>query len=87
MNHPSLIPVKTFKHQLELPLDTSERQQQIERLKALLLHHDWTYLFSDDHKVYQRGYKSACEINSLANSLGDIGEALFQQYKKDYQYL
>lgn len=45
-----------------------ERQEQLKKLYELLLSHDWTYVFSDDIHVFDRGSREHKELVSLIGS-------------------
>lgn len=52
----------------------------IAKLKA----HDWTYDYSDDHSVWQRGSKEADEIRRLGDIV-DPDRKLYKQYSPFYE--
>src|SRR5210317_67656 len=52
----------------------------IAKLKA----HDWTYQYSDDHSVWQRGSKEADEIRRLGDIV-DPDRKLYKQYSPFYE--
>lgn len=39
-----------------------------------LLHHDWTFQYSDDHKVWQRGNEERMVLMSMQRQLDPTGE-------------
>lgn len=43
-------------------------KRQDEYLKALR-QHDWYYMYSDDHKVWQRGREAAARIEEMRREL------------------
>ena len=45
--------------------------------------HDWLYIFSDDHRVYKRGARSAEEIQQAKKQLGEVGERMYQDKLND----
>lgn len=55
-------------------------QPEIERLKEMMRTHDRHYAMSDDYSVYRRGHQEWEAIRSLANRLGDEGQALLSEY-------
>ena len=50
------------------------------RLEELLKDHDWYFIYSDDHRVFKRGWGERDEIISLVKSLGDKGKEIYNQY-------
>ena len=70
----------------------AERQAKVKELGpqamddyiAKLKAHDWTYDYSDDHRVWQRGSKEADEIRSLGDIL-DPDRKLYKQYSPFYE--
>lgn len=48
----------------------------------LLKSHDWTYQFSDDYKVYQRGQGERDLIREAKNNLGELGQQLYDIYNE-----
>lgn len=54
--------------------------EYIAKLKA----HDWTYQYSDDHSVWQRGSKEADEIRRLGDVV-DPDRKLYKQYSPFYE--
>jgi len=70
----------------------AERQAKVKELGpqamddyiAKLKAHDWTYDYSDDHRVWQRGSKEADEIRRLGDIL-DPDRKLYKQYSPFYE--
>ena len=54
---------------------------QIQYFKALLLKHDWTYMYSDDHRAFAAGMKESKELKNLAK-LNPLLEALYKQEQR-----
>lgn len=48
----------------------------------ILRDHDWTYQYSDDHSVWQRGHAELCEIHNIVKEGGEEYDKLFEDYKK-----
>lgn len=48
----------------------------------LLKSHDWTYQFSDDHRVYKRGQLERDAINRIKSELGELGQQLYDIYNE-----
>lgn len=55
-------------------------EEPLVELKALLDSHDWTYSFSDDNRVYRRGFEQRRAIEKLAQEIGDEGLRLYRAY-------
>jgi hypothetical protein len=70
----------------------AERQAKVKELGpqamddyiAKLKAHDWTYQYSDDHSVWQRGSKEADEIRRLGDIV-DPDRKLYKQYSPFYE--
>ena len=43
---------------------------QTERLRQMLLNHDWTYNYSDDHRAWTKGQEERDAIIKLSKELG-----------------
>lgn len=48
-----------------------------------LENHDWTYSYSDDFSVYQRGHANIKRLREIASQSQELGE-LFQDYADWY---
>ena len=53
----------------------------LEKFESMLINHDWSYQYADDHSYYSRGAKQASAISSVLNSKTDEPEYL-ELYKK-----
>ena len=42
----------------------------IEKLRQMLLNHDWTYNYSDDHRAWKKGQEERDAIIKLSKELG-----------------
>lgn len=67
----------------------SQIETDYERFERLVTHHDWHYGYSDDHRVWSAGERSAKEIISLVQSLKDTehGEAAQLLYNQKCPWL
>ena len=52
---------------------------KIEEYTELLKKHDWYYDYSDDHSVYERGYRQRNKLHQLAEEI-DRDYELYNQY-------
>lgn len=59
----------------------------MEELEKMLKSHDWFYAFSDDPKVYMKGYESMDRIQKKMIELGNTTEVkqLYTKYNKALQ--
>ena len=46
------------------------REYETERLKKMLINHDWFYEYSDDHRAFMAGKASFDAIQAKAKALG-----------------
>ena len=65
--------------------DLATASHALDQLEAKLKAHDWYYMMSDDHRVYQNGSYEQQEIRSIMKDLEDLGygkdaKDLFNQY-------
>ena len=65
--------------------DLSQVSSMMDTLEAKLKAHDWYYMMSDDHRVYQNGSYEQQEIRSIMKDLEGLGygkdaKDLFNQY-------
>tara|TARA_R110002020_G_scaffold279976_3_gene495768 strand:- start:788 stop:1057 length:270 start_codon:yes stop_codon:yes gene_type:complete len=42
-------------------------QEEIEDKVNLILNHDWFYMYSDDHRVWERGEANSKRLSALCN--------------------
>ena len=56
------------------------REYETERLKKMLINHDWFYEYSDDHSVWRRGNEKERELMSIAQK-DKRAEVLFEGYR------
>lgn len=59
--------------------------QTVQELEAAMLRHDWTYMYSDDHRVWREGERSLARLRSgsdrlRAGGLGQQVDALWERY-------
>jgi hypothetical protein len=54
---------------------------ELARYERLLATHDWTYEYSDDHSVWQRGRAERAVLQALAQQL-DPEHKLWQEYAR-----
>lgn len=59
--------------------------EQLANLEQLMKNHDWTYHYSDDHRVWRRGEESSARLTSAMQTLKSQGleqqvQALWEQY-------
>jgi len=57
-----------------------QRFMQIEELHKLLEDHDFYYVYSDDHKAYEKGKASQDKIEALIKTIGPEGKKLYEQF-------
>lgn len=57
----------------------------LHELYKLLENYDYTYTFSDDHRVWKRGEAQAKEIKTAVNQLGLAGKQLRDSFFYWYQ--
>ena len=50
--------------------DMNNREYETERLKKMLIYHDWFYEYSDDHRAFMAGKASFDAIQAKAKALG-----------------
>jgi hypothetical protein len=48
----------------------NNREYETERLKKMLINHDWFYEYSDDHRAFMAGKASFDAIQAKAKALG-----------------
>jgi|TARA_E500000318_G_C3563164_1_gene214467 hypothetical protein len=48
----------------------NERERETERLKKMLINHDWFYEYADDHRAWLAGKESFDAITAKAKALG-----------------
>ena len=55
----------------------------MEELEELLITHDWYYQYSDDPRIYNKGFKEAHVIKLIMNQYNNNKEvtALYNKYK------
>lgn len=51
----------------------------------MLEEHDWYYMFSDDSRAYNAGYKNALYIRELADGNEEFARMYQEKYNKVYQ--
>lgn len=60
--------------------------------EKLLQAHDWTYTYSDDHRVWKKGVAEETQINLARNLLADQGvdkvtlDELYSKYKPKFDF-
>jgi hypothetical protein len=66
----------------EPPMLTKREQKfmQIEELHKLLEDHDFYYVYSDDHRAYEKGRESQDKIEALIKTIGPEGKKLYEQF-------
>jgi len=57
-----------------------QRFMQIEELHKLLEDHDFYYVYSDDHRAYEKGRESQDKIEALIKTIGPEGKKLYEQF-------
>lgn len=68
----------------EIATDAVQRlsaDTELARYERLLATHDWTYEYSDDHSVWQRGRAERAVLQALAQQL-DPERKLWQEYAR-----
>ena len=63
----------------------SQKGTKIKELERLLKSHDWTYMYSDDRRYYDKGRDSSDKIHKLVTDIGDDGKKLYKKYSKKYE--
>ena len=63
-----------------------ENPQMLEKYISMLKSHDWTYEYSDDHRMWQRGSDEAGEIRLMAKDI-DPDLKLYKQYSPFHESL
>jgi len=53
--------------------DNNNMNDKLQTLEKLLKNHDWFYQYSDDHRVYESGYRESNTINKVIEALKDAG--------------
>ena len=56
-----------------------EGDTELQRYQRLLATHDWTFCYSDDHSVWQRGRTERARLNTMAAQL-DPDRKLWDEY-------
>jgi hypothetical protein len=61
-------------------------ETQLEELELRCRHMDWTYQYSDDHRVWQAGESAMAKIHKLLDELDSLPEArvIYYQYMPDF---
>jgi hypothetical protein len=52
----------------------------IEQFKVMLRNHDWTYNYTDDHRVWKRGQQQHDRIQWLCNNYPEL-KAVYEQHR------
>lgn len=62
----------------------TKEQELIEKaLRIRCQQMDWLYQYSENLTEYQRGVDAFSEIRQLADALGQEGEKIIQEYRKE----
>ena len=61
----------------------------LDTLEKLLKTHDWTYQYSDDHRVWSKGNEQSKEIHRQMNiccglGLDTVANELYNKHKPEY---
>ena len=54
----------------------------IEQFKIMLRNHDWTYNYTDDHRVWKRGQQQHDRIQWLCNNYPEL-KSIYEQHRGD----
>ena len=59
----------------------------LSKLEKMLREHDWYYMYSDDHRYYERGRDQSRAIDiemkaAAAAGMEDEAKALYEEFKK-----
>lgn len=74
--------VADFREKMQEKLDYNTRFETdyVFQLEERLKRHDWTFMFSDDHRYWASGQANLDAIRKLMNRLGNQGTMLWNKY-------